>query len=67
VRRFFTSRTLQQAGALAPDTEARLWLGAAAAQREALLALWRSGEIGEDVLQQLEREVDLAELRLASQ
>ena len=66
VRRFFTSRTLPPSSALAPDAEARLWLGAAAAQREVLLELWRNGEIGEDVMQQLEREIDLAELRLAS-
>jgi monovalent cation/hydrogen antiporter len=67
VRRFFTSRTAQQSGALAPDAEARLWLGASAAQRDALLNLWRTGEIGEDVLVQLEREIDLAELRLSTQ
>ena len=40
-------------------------LGAAAAQREALIKLWRNGEIGDDVLLGLEREIDLAEARLA--
>ena len=67
VRRFFTSRAQPQSSALAPDAEARLWLCAASAQREVLLKLWRDGEIGEDVLVQLEREIDLAELRLVSQ
>ena len=47
------------------DSEARLWLGAAAAQREVLLRLWRNEEIGDDVLTRLEREIDLAEARLA--
>jgi hypothetical protein len=42
-----------------------LWLGAAAAQREALLKLWQNNEIGDDVLSRLEREIDLAEARLA--
>ena len=42
-----------------------MWLGAAAAQREALIKLWRNGEIGDDVLIRLEREIDLAEARLA--
>ncbi|HVO88074.1 MAG TPA: hypothetical protein VMV45_06005, partial [Casimicrobiaceae bacterium] len=67
VRRFFTSRAQPQSSALAPDAEARLWLCAASAQREVLLKLWRDGEIGEDVLVQLERDIDLAELRLVSQ
>ena len=66
VKRFFNSRSLQRSGgALSPDSEARLWLGAAAAQREALIKLWRNGEIGDDVLIRLEREIDLAEARLA--
>ena len=62
VKRFFNSRS---GGGLSPDSEARLWLGAAAAQREALIKLWRNGEIGDDVLLGLEREIDLAEARLA--
>jgi CPA1 family monovalent cation:H+ antiporter len=66
VKRFFNSRSRRSDGALTPDSEARLWLGAAAAQREALLDLWRSGEIGDDVLIRLEREIDLAEARLAT-
>ncbi len=66
VKRFFNSRSLQRSGGgLSPDSEARLWLGAAAAQREALIKLWRNGEIGDDVLIRLEREIDLAEARLA--
>ena len=66
VKRFFNSRSLQRSGsALSPDNEARLWLGAATAQREALIKLWKSGEIGDDVLIRLEREIDLAEARLA--
>jgi CPA1 family monovalent cation:H+ antiporter len=66
VKRFFNSRMLHlKPGAIAPDSEARLWLGAAAAQREALLRLWRAGDIGDDVLTRLEREIDLAEARLA--
>jgi monovalent cation/hydrogen antiporter len=66
VKRFFNSRVVQRSSGLAPDAEARLWFGAAAAQREALLTLWRSGEVGDDVLTRLEREIDLAEARLAS-
>jgi hypothetical protein len=62
VKRFFNSRS---GGGLSPDSEARLWLGAATAQREALIKLWRNGEIGDDVLVSLEREIDLAEARLA--
>ena len=66
VKRFFNSRALHRSGsALSPDSEARLWLGAAAAQREALIKLWQNGEIGDDVLIRLEREIDLAEARLA--
>jgi CPA1 family monovalent cation:H+ antiporter len=66
VTRFFNSRSLHRSGsALAPDSETRLWLGAAAAQREALIKLWQNGEIGDDVLTRLERQVDLAEARLA--
>ena len=34
-------------------------------QRAALLKLWRSDAIGDDVLTRLEREIDLAEARLA--
>lgn len=66
VKRFFNSRSQRSGSALTPDSEARLWLGAAGAQREALINLWRSGEIGDDVLIRLEREIDLAEARLAS-
>jgi CPA1 family monovalent cation:H+ antiporter len=66
VKRFFNSRSLQRSGGvLSPDSEARLWLGAAAAQRDALLKLWQNGEIGDDVLTRLERQIDLAEARLA--
>jgi CPA1 family monovalent cation:H+ antiporter len=66
VKRFFNSRSLQRSGGgLSPDSEARLWIGAAAAQRDALIKLWRNGEIGDDVLIRLEREIDLAEARLA--
>jgi monovalent cation/hydrogen antiporter len=63
VKRFFNSRS-KSPGSLSPDSEARLWLGAAAAQRGALIKLWQNGEIGDDVLIRLEREVDLAEARL---
>jgi Na+/H+ antiporter len=67
VKRFFNSRSPDQTGSvLSPDNEARLWLGAAAAQREAVLKLWHDGEIGDDVLIRLEREIDLAEARLAA-
>ena len=52
---------------LSRDSETRLWLGAAAAQREALLKLWQNAEIGDDVLIRLEREIDLAEARLSSE
>ena len=66
VKRFFNSRSLQRSGSgLSPDNEMRLWLGAAAAQREALIKLWQDGEIGDDVLRRLERQLDLAEVRLA--
>jgi hypothetical protein len=66
VRRFFSSRSLHRtASGPAPDSETRLWLGAVAAQREALIRLWQAGEIGDDVLTRLERQVDLAEARLA--
>jgi CPA1 family monovalent cation:H+ antiporter len=68
VKRFFGSRSPRGGtSALAPDSEARLWLGATAAQRKALLDLWRRGEIGDDVLIRLERELDLAEARLAGE
>jgi hypothetical protein len=65
VKRFFNSRASRVTGALSVDSETRLWLGAAAAQRAALIKLWQDGEIGDDVLIRLEREVDLAEARLA--
>jgi CPA1 family monovalent cation:H+ antiporter len=65
VKRFFNSRASHAAGSLSADSETRLWLGAAAAQRQALIGLWQKGEIGDDVLIRLEREVDLAEARLA--
>jgi CPA1 family monovalent cation:H+ antiporter len=66
VKRFFNNRSAHRSdSALAPDSEARLWLGAAAAQREALIKLWRDGGIGDDVLTRLEREIDLAEALLA--
>jgi CPA1 family monovalent cation:H+ antiporter len=66
VKRFFNSRAkLHPGSGLSLDSEARLWLGAATAQREALIDLWRRGEIGDDVLTRLEREIDLAEARLA--
>jgi CPA1 family monovalent cation:H+ antiporter len=66
VKRFFNSRSQSSSSSvLSPDSETRLWLGAAAAQRTALLELWRNGEIGDDVLIRLEREIDLAEARLA--
>jgi len=65
VKRFFNSRSSRQSGQLlSRDKEALLWLGAAAAQREAIIKLWQDGEIGDDVLIRLEREVDLAEARL---
>jgi monovalent cation/hydrogen antiporter len=65
VKRFFNSRSMHGSGsALSLDSEARLWLGAAVAQREALLKLWQNGKIGDDVLTRLEREIDLAEARL---
>ena len=66
VKRFFNSRMANRAtGTVAIDSESRLWLGAAAAQREALIRLWQGGEIGDDILTRLEREIDLAEARLA--
>ncbi len=66
VKRYFDNQSSKRtSSALALDSEARLWLGAAAAQREALIRLWRNDEIGDDVLSRLERELDLAELRLA--
>ena len=65
VKRFFNSRSRSRSdGALSLDSETRLWLGAAGAQREALIDLWRKGSIGDDVLNYLEREIDLAEARL---
>jgi monovalent cation/hydrogen antiporter len=66
IKRFFNSKTLSRVtDGLSPDNEMRLWLGAAAAQREALIKLWQDGEIGDDVLSRFERQVDLAEARLA--
>jgi CPA1 family monovalent cation:H+ antiporter len=66
IKRYFNSRSGQRSGGgLTPDSEARLWLGAASAQREALIKLWQDSEIGDDVLTRLEREIDLAEARLA--
>lgn len=66
VKRFFNSRVGGRTGqSAALDAETRLWLCAVSAQRAALLTLWRRGEIGDDVLTRLEREVDLAEARLA--
>jgi CPA1 family monovalent cation:H+ antiporter len=66
VTRFFNGPLRQRAeGTLPPESETRLWLGAAAAQREALLKLWREEQIGDDVLIRLERKIDLAEARLA--
>lgn len=66
VKRFFNNRSLHRSGSGLPvDDEARLWLGAVAAQRDALIRTWQKGEIGDDVLIKLEREIDLAEARLA--
>ena len=65
IKRFFNNRAMPLSRALEPDAEVRLWLGAAVAQRDALLKLWRSGELGDDVLNRLEREIDLVEVRLA--
>ena len=66
VKRFFSSRATGRSGRHpAVDDEARLWLCAVAAQRAALLKLWRSDEIGDDVLTRLEREIDLTEAHLA--
>jgi CPA1 family monovalent cation:H+ antiporter len=66
IKRFFNSKAAQRSGVgLSLDDETRLWLGAAAAQRDALLKLWQNGEIGDDVLARLERQIDLAEARLA--
>ncbi len=68
VKRFFNSPSLRGSSRVqALDSETRLWLGAAAAQREALIRLWQNGQIGDDVLTRLEREIDLAEARLASE
>jgi CPA1 family monovalent cation:H+ antiporter len=65
VKRFFNSRSLYRSeSALSLDSESRLWLGAAAAQRDALIQLWQKGDIGDDVLTRLEREIDFAEARL---
>ena len=65
INRFFNSRSRNRADStLSLDSETRLWLGAAGAQRDALIDLWRKGTIGDDVLTFLEREIDLAEARL---
>ncbi len=65
IKRFFNSRSRNRADStLSLDSETRLWLGAAGAQREALIDLWSKGTIGDDVLTYLEREIDLAEARL---
>lgn len=65
VKRYFNSRAGARSGSHAQiDAETRLWLCAVSAQREALIRIWRSGEIGDDVLTRLEREVDLVEARL---
>jgi CPA1 family monovalent cation:H+ antiporter len=65
VKRFFNRRLRgREDGAPDADRETRLWLGASSAQREALIELWKNGEIGDDVLIALERELDLAEARL---
>ena len=66
VKRFFNSPSLHRSGgSISLDSETRLWLAAAAAQRDALIKLWREDKIGDDVLIRLEREIDLAEARLA--
>lgn len=66
VIRYFNSLSRRRSeNTLSLDSEARLWMGAATAQRHALLQLWQNGEIGDDVLTRLEREIDLAEARLA--
>jgi CPA1 family monovalent cation:H+ antiporter len=66
VKHFFDSQLSgRSTSAVSIDSETRLWLGAAAAQRDALIKLWRNDEIGDDVLTRLEREIDLAEARLA--
>jgi monovalent cation/hydrogen antiporter len=68
IKRFFNSRSTRTSRNLpALDSEARLWLGALSAQRETLIGLWQSGQVGDDVLTRLEREIDLAEARLASE
>jgi CPA1 family monovalent cation:H+ antiporter len=67
VRRFFNSGSQRAGSVLSRDSETRLWLGAATAQREALIKLWRDAEIGDDVLIRLEREIDLAEARLSQE
>ena len=65
INRFFNSRSRNRAdNTLSLDSETRLWLGAAGAQRDALIDLWSKGTIGDDVLTFLEREIDLAEARL---
>jgi len=46
------------------DRETRRLARASSAQRDALIGLWKRGEIGDDVLIRLERDLDLAEARL---
>ena len=67
VKRFFNTRAESRPSSLAADAEARLWLAAAAAQRDALIELWRSGQVGDDVVNRLEREIDLAVARLSDE
>ena len=60
---------LRQAGERGKDLIISLILvmvcAIAAAQRDARIKLWREDKIGDDVLIRLEREIDLAEARLA--
>jgi CPA1 family monovalent cation:H+ antiporter len=68
VKRFFNGRAhARDENTVGVDHEARLWLGVASAQRDALIELWKDGTIGDDVLIRLERELDLAEARLPQQ
>ena len=65
VKHFVNSRAgNRDQAAPGADTQMRLWLGALGAEREALIELWKNGDIGDDVLIRLERELDLAEARL---
>ena len=49
---------------IADDPVLRLRRAALAAEREALIGLWRSQTIGDETLHQIERELDLEESRL---